>query len=153
MDNVSFAIGIARAMGSNRNSHPSGGLSCVAPLLFSRVLGHHSDPYRTPFQSLGKLSDITSESLSDIHRNTQADAITSGRALRPMLGSLEEGGALGGFMAELMTEDAESAWGIIKAAGDLGGRQLFHKIGTEGFVLAVKRGFGSEKELGLARVR
>src|SRR5713101_4939813 len=69
MDNVSFAIGIARAMGSNRNSHPSGGLSCVAPLLFSRVLGHHSDPYRTPFQCLGKLSDITSESLSDIHRN------------------------------------------------------------------------------------
>src|SRR6266516_4040411 len=69
MDNVSFAIGIARAMGSNRNSHPSGGLSCVAPLLFSRLLGHHSDPYRTPFQCLGKLSDITSESLSDIHRN------------------------------------------------------------------------------------
>src|SRR5713101_6300816 len=76
MDNVSFAIGIARAMGSNRNSHPSRGLSCVAPLLFSRVLGHHSDPYltpfrrhRTPFQCLGKLSDITSESLSDIHRN------------------------------------------------------------------------------------
>src|SRR2546428_1093878 len=69
MDNVSFAIGIARAMGSNRNSHPSGGLSCVAPLLFSRVLGHPSDPYRTPFQCLGKLSDITSESLSDIHRN------------------------------------------------------------------------------------
>src|SRR6266446_771129 len=75
MDNVSFAIGIARAMGSNRNSHPSGGLSCVAPLLFSRV-GHHSDPYRTPFrgyrtpfQCLGKLSGMPSESLSDIHRN------------------------------------------------------------------------------------
>src|SRR6266478_8522637 len=75
MDNVSFAIGIARAMGSNRNSHPPGGLSCVAPLLFSRV-GHHSDPYRTPFrgyrtpfQCLGKLSGMPSESLSDIHRN------------------------------------------------------------------------------------
>src|SRR5207249_8748739 len=77
MDNVSFAIGIARAMGSNRNSHSSGGLSCVAPLLLlSPDIGQRSDPYRTPFrgyrtpfQSLGKLSDITSESLSDIHRN------------------------------------------------------------------------------------
>ena len=70
-----------------------------------------------------------------------------------MLGSLEEGGALVGFMAELMTEDAESAWGVIKAAGDLGRRQFIQKIGAEGFVLAVKRGFGSEKELGLTRVR
>src|SRR5947207_15079211 len=75
MDNVSFAIGIARAMGSNRNSHPSGGLFNVAPLL-SHPVGQHSDPYRTPFreyrtpfQYLGKLSDITSESLSDINRN------------------------------------------------------------------------------------
>ena len=82
-----------------------------------------------------------------------ADAITSGRALGTMLGSLEEGGALVGFMAELMTEDAESAWGVIKAAGDLGRRQFIQKIGAEGFVLAVKRGFRSEKELGLARVR
>src|SRR6266516_3039040 len=70
MDNVSFAIGVARAMGSNRNSHPSGGLPCVAPLLLlSHLIGQHSDPYRTPFQCLGKLSDITSESLSDINRN------------------------------------------------------------------------------------
>src|SRR6266516_1866919 len=70
MDNVSFAIGVARAMGSNRNSHPSGGLPCVAPLLLlSHLIGQHSDPYRTPFQCLGKLSDITSESLYDINRN------------------------------------------------------------------------------------
>ena len=70
MDNVSFAIGIARAMGSNRNSHPSGGLFCVAPLLLlSHLIGQHSDLYRTPFQRLRKLSDITSESLSDINRN------------------------------------------------------------------------------------
>src|SRR6266704_4578544 len=94
MDNVSFAIGIARAMGSNRNSHPSGGLSCVAPLLFSRLLGHHSDPYRTPFQCLGKLSDITSESLSDIHRNrcpiwigtsVRIDRNAQGTTFHPML--------------------------------------------------------------------
>jgi len=82
-----------------------------------------------------------------------ADAITSGRALGTMFGSLEESGAFGGFMAELMTEDAESAWGVIEAAGDLGRRQLIQKIGAEGFVLAVKRGFGSEEELSLARER
>src|SRR5438876_8005706 len=70
MDNVSFAIVIARAMGSNRNSHPSGGLSRVAPLLLlSGLIGHHSDEYRTPFRCLEKLSDMTSESLSDINRN------------------------------------------------------------------------------------
>src|SRR2546423_805910 len=77
MDNVSFAIVIARAMGSNRNSHPSGGLACVAPLLLlSDHIGHRSEPYRTalreyrtPFRPLEKLSDITSESLSDINRN------------------------------------------------------------------------------------
>jgi len=82
-----------------------------------------------------------------------ADAITSGRALGTMLGSLKESGAFGGLMAELMTEDAESAWGVMEAASDLGRRPLVQKIGAEGFVLAVKRGFGSEKELSLARER
>jgi hypothetical protein len=67
-----------------------------------------------------------------------------------MLGGLEESGALGGLMAELITEDAESAWGVIEAAGDLGRRKLIQKIGAEGFVLAVKGGFGSEEELSLA---
>src|SRR5260221_10286213 len=77
MDNVSFAIVIARAMGSNRNSHPSGGLSGLAPLLLlSGLIGHHSDEYRTPlreyrtpFRRLEKVSDMNSESLSDINRN------------------------------------------------------------------------------------
>jgi hypothetical protein len=82
-----------------------------------------------------------------------ADALASRRALGAMLGSLEESGALGGLMAELMTEDAESAWGVIEAAGDLGRRQLIQKIGAAGFVLAVKGGFGSEEEWSLARVR
>jgi hypothetical protein len=82
-----------------------------------------------------------------------ADAITSGRVLGTMLGSLEESGALGGLMAELMTEDAESAWRVIETAGDLGRRQLIQEVGAEGFVLAVKGGFGSEEELSLARVR
>jgi len=70
-----------------------------------------------------------------------------------MLGSLEERGALAGLMAKLMTEDTESAWGITEAAGDLGRRQLLQGVGAEGFVLAVKRGFGSEEELSLARIR
>jgi hypothetical protein len=70
-----------------------------------------------------------------------------------MLGSLKKGGALGCLMAELMTEDAESAWGVIEAAGDLGRRQFIQKIGAEGFVLAVKRGFRSEEKLSLARKR
>src|SRR5436190_20865966 len=112
MDNVSFAIGIARAMGSNRNSHPSGGLFNVAPLL-SHLIGQHSDPYRTPFQCLGKLSDITSESLSDInrnrcpiwigtsvrfesewvsdiHRNTQTVELPEGSRLRKLAGEANE---------------------------------------------------------------
>ena len=82
-----------------------------------------------------------------------ADAIPSRRALGTMLGSLEESGALGGLMAELMTEDTESAWGITEAAGDLGRRQFIHEVGAKGFVLAVQRKLGSEKELSLARVR
>src|SRR5881409_3690797 len=81
-----------------------------------------------------------------------ADAITSGCALGTMLGSLEEGGAFGGLMAELMTEDAESAWRVIEAAGDIGRRQLIQEVGAEGFVLAVQRGLRSEEELSLARV-
>ena len=81
-----------------------------------------------------------------------ADAITSGRALGAMFGNLEEGAALVGVMAELVTEDAESAWGVMKAAGDLGRREFIQEIGAKGFILAVKRGFGREKEFGLARV-
>jgi hypothetical protein len=82
-----------------------------------------------------------------------ANAITSGGVLGTMLGSLEESGALGGLMAELMTEDAESAWGVIEAASDLGRRQLVQEVGAEGFVLALEWRFGRQKEFGLARMR
>jgi hypothetical protein len=82
-----------------------------------------------------------------------ADAITSRGVLGTMLGSLEESGALGGLMAELVTEDAESAWGVIEAAGDLGRRQLVQEVGAEGFVLALEWRFGRQKEFGLARMR
>jgi hypothetical protein len=69
-----------------------------------------------------------------------------------MLGDLKESGAFGGIMAELMTEDAESAWRVIEATGGLRRRHLIQEVGPEGFVLAVERRFGCEKELGLARI-
>src|ERR1039457_1100818 len=64
-------------MGSNRNSHSSGSMSCVAPLLMSSDhFGHRSEANRTPFRRCrtpcrrtGKVSDMISESLSDINRN------------------------------------------------------------------------------------
>jgi hypothetical protein len=51
-------------------------------------------------------------------------------------------------MAELVAEHAETAGGITGASRRLDGRTLFDEVGTEGFVLAMKRPFGGEGEGG-----
>ena len=49
--------------------------------------------------------------------------------MRPLAGSREEGGALGGVVAELMTEDAEGARCIAEAASDFVGGELLDVVG------------------------
>jgi len=49
-------------------------------------------------------------------------------------------------MAELMTEDAETAGGIAEAPSRFGGRELLDEVGAEGFVLAMKRLLGERKK-------
>jgi hypothetical protein len=53
-----------------------------------------------------------------------------------------------GILAELVTEDPETAGGITKAAGSLGGGEAFDKVGPEGFILTVGGIGGFEKEAG-----
>ena len=45
-------------------------------------------------------------------------------------------------MTELVTQDAERAWGVAEAGGGLLGGELLDEIGAEGFVLAVERALG-----------
>jgi len=66
-----------------------------------------------------------------------------------MLGGLEEAGAFGGIVAELVAEDAEGAGGVGEATGDLGAGELIDEVSAEGFVLAVEGDFGGKKELGV----
>ena len=72
-----------------------------------------------------------------------ADAIARRRRVRPLAGSREEGGALGGVVAELVAEDAEGPRCVAEAASDLVGGESLDEVGTEGFVLSLERRFGS----------
>ena len=75
------------------------------------------------------------------------DAVASRGRLGAAMGLAEEGGALEGVMAELMTQDAEGAWGIGEAAGDVGGGFLLDEEGAEGLVLALEGELGGQEEL------
>jgi hypothetical protein len=59
----------------------------------------------------------------------------------------EEGRALLGVVAELMTQDAEGAGRIPEAASRFDGREPIDEIGTEGFVLAMERLLGGKEEV------
>lgn len=56
-------------------------------------------------------------------------------------------------VAELITQDAEGAWGIAEAAGDIGGGLLLDKVSTEGFVLALHGELRRQEEVLVARCR
>jgi hypothetical protein len=76
-----------------------------------------------------------------------ADRITGGCGVGAGEGT-EEGSALLGVVAELMTQDAEGAGRIAEAPSRFGGRELLDEVGAEGFVLAMQRLFGREEEGG-----
>jgi hypothetical protein len=63
-----------------------------------------------------------------------------------MLDGLEEPGALGGIVPELVAQDAEGPRGVAEAAGDRVGRAALHKEAAQGLVLPVERGVRGEKE-------
>jgi len=72
--------------------------------------------------------------------------------VRSGLGMLEERRALMGVVAELVAENAERVGGVAEAAGDFGSGQFLDEEGAQGFVLAMKRRLGAEKEPRLARI-
>ena len=64
-----------------------------------------------------------------------------------MLDLLKESGAFCGIVAELVTENAKSAGRVIKAPRDLLRSDVFNKIASQGFVLAVDGIFRREEEI------
>ena len=50
-------------------------------------------------------------------------------------------------VAELITQDAEGAWGIAEAAGDVGGGLVLDEVSTEGFVLALHGELRGQEEV------
>ena len=63
----------------------------------------------------------------------------------------EEGSAFLGIVAELITQDAESAFGVTEAAGDFGGRLLIDEVSAEGFVLALQGELRGKEEILVGR--
>jgi len=63
----------------------------------------------------------------------------------------EEGSAFQGIVAELIAEDAEGAWGVAEASGDVGGGLVIDEEGTEGFVLALQGELGGKEEVLVGR--
>ena len=73
--------------------------------------------------------------------------------MRSALRLAEERGAFLRVVAELITQDAEGAWGIAEAAGDVGGGLFLDEVSTEGFVLALHGELRGEEEVLVARRR
>jgi hypothetical protein len=74
------------------------------------------------------------------------DTVSFRRSLRPLLRGKKEGAIR--MLAELMGKDTKASWRIPEAAGDFDGREILDEVGPEGFVLAVSRIPGFEKEAG-----
>ena len=99
-------------------------------------------------------SDVVDGEVPLAHGDDQvADAIAGGCGVRPLAGGREEGGPLGGVVAELMTEDAEGPRCVAEAASDLVGGELLDEVGAEGLVLSLERRFGGQEEPSLWVVR
>ena len=98
--------------------------------------------------------DIVDGQIPLPHRHDQfPDGIARGRHVWSLAGRREEGAALGGVVAELMTEDAEGPRCVAEAASDFMGGELLDVVGTEGLVLSLERRFGGQEEPRLRVVR
>jgi len=80
-----------------------------------------------------------------------ANAVAGGRGLRAALGLAEESSAFIRVVSELMAEDAEEAWGVAEAAGDVCRGLLIDEVSTESFVLALQGELRGEEEVLVAR--
>jgi hypothetical protein len=69
------------------------------------------------------------------------------------MGLAEERCAFLRVMPELITEDAEGAWGVAEAAGDIAGWLLIDEAGAEGFVLTLQRELRGKEEILVSRCR
>jgi hypothetical protein len=76
-------------------------------------------------------------------------AVACGGVVGAGFGDLEEAGAFGWVVAELVAEDAEGIGGVTEAASGLGSGQLFDKEGAKGLILAVVGEFRGEEEAGV----
>ncbi|HUH65638.1 MAG TPA: hypothetical protein VLZ07_04330, partial [Syntrophales bacterium] len=74
------------------------------------------------------------------------DPVGFRRSLGPLLRGKEEGTIW--ILTELVGQDTEASRGIPEATGDLDRRQIFNEVGPEGFVVAVSRIAGFEKDAG-----
>ena len=82
------------------------------------------------------------------HRQV-AGAVAGGRRVGSAPGLAEEGGAFVRVMPELMAQNAEEAWGVAEALGDLDRRLLAGEEGAEGFQLPLEGKFRGEEEAGV----
>ena len=99
-------------------------------------------------------SDVVDGEVPLPHGHDQvADAIARRGRVRPLAGGREEGGALGGVVAELMAEDAEGPRRVAEAASDFVGGESLDEVGAEGLVLPLERRFGGQEEPGLGVIR
>jgi hypothetical protein len=73
--------------------------------------------------------------------------------VRSLADGREEGGALGGVVAELMTKHAEGPRCVAEAARDFMGGESFDVVGAEGLVLTLEWRFGSQEEPRLRVIR
>ena len=73
--------------------------------------------------------------------------------MRAALRLAEEGSAFFGVVAELVTEDPESARGIAETAGDVGGGFLVDEESAQSLVLALQGKLGGEEEFLVGRCR
>ena len=69
------------------------------------------------------------------------------------MGLAEERSAFFRVMAALIAEDAEGAWGVAEAAGDVAGWLVIDEAGAEGFVLALQRELRGKEEILVGRSR
>ena len=98
--------------------------------------------------------DIVNGQIAFAHSDDEiAHPIAGGGVLRSGACRLKEAVAVVGFVAELMTKDAEGAGRIAKAARDLGRRKLIAEVSAESFVLALERRIGCREEEGGLPIR
>jgi hypothetical protein len=99
-------------------------------------------------------SDVVDGQVPLAHGHDQiADAIGCRRRVRPLTGGGEEGGAFGGVMTELMTEDTKGPRRVAESACDFTGGPLLNEVRAEGFVLTLERCIRSQEELGVRIAR